>query len=237
MEHGILWGPMLLEPVAKTMAQWGIDPVAGTHALFVAVILVVFAAIAGARFRAQTAPEHNGTFSLAFFTEWAMTAMYNFFEGTVKHPIPRLFVLLATWSMVILASNLLGLIPGFVPPTDQFNVTFTLGLTIFVVAHFIGIREHGFHYVMKFMGPVWWLAPLMFPIEIMSNLVRPVSLSIRLFGNMFGDHKVVAMFSAMVAIGLPIPFIGLGLMVAVLQTFVFVLLSALYFEDALSHPH
>jgi F-type H+-transporting ATPase subunit a len=87
------------------------------------------------------------------------------------------------------------------------------------------------------MGPIWWLTPLMMPIEIISHLVRPVSLSIRLFGNMTGDHKVVAIFSSLVALGLPIPFMGLGLFVALLQTFVFVLLSSIYFQDAMEHAH
>jgi len=87
------------------------------------------------------------------------------------------------------------------------------------------------------MGPVWWLSPLMLPIELISHLVRPVSLSVRLFGNMTGDHQVVLIFSSLVAFGLPIPFMGLGLFVALLQTFVFVLLSAVYFQDALEHAH
>ena len=87
------------------------------------------------------------------------------------------------------------------------------------------------------MGPVWWLAPLMFPIEIISHLVRPLSLSMRLFGNMTGDHKVLIVFSSLLALGLPVPFLGLGIFVSVLQTFVFVLLSCVYFQDALEHAH
>jgi F-type H+-transporting ATPase subunit a len=84
---------------------------------------------------------------------------------------------------------------------------------------------------------VWWLAPLMFPIELISHLVRPLSLAMRLFGNMTGDHKVVAVFTLLLPLGLPVPFMGLGVFVSCLQAFVFVLLSSVYFQDALDHPH
>jgi len=237
MEHGIIWGPFLLPGLAEQLEHFGIDAEAGIHALLVAVLLIAFGWFAGRRFRAEAMPEHNGRVTLSFLVEHAMGGMYKFLEGVVEHPIPRLFALLFAFALFILGNNLIGLIPGFTPPTDQFNVTFAFAIVIFITAHTIGIRTHGFGYIKKFMGPIWWMTPLMMPIEIVSNLVRPVSLSIRLFGNMFGDHKVVAMFTSLVALGLPIPFMGLGVMVAFLQTFIFVLLSAVYFQDALSHPH
>ena len=149
----------------------------------------------------------------------------------------KLFFLLGTFAFFILGNNLIGTIPGFNPPTDQFNVTLVLGLITFTTAHFIGIKVHGFGYIKKFMGPLWWLAPLMLPIELISHMVRPLSLAVRLFGNMTGDHKVVAAFFALVAVGIPLPFMGLGIFIAFLQTFVFILLSAVYFQDALDHPH
>ncbi|MDH4225326.1 MAG: F0F1 ATP synthase subunit A [Deltaproteobacteria bacterium] len=228
---------MAFEPLAHLLAGYGIDPVAGTNAVIVSVLLILFAFFAGYRFRREKMVEPTGKVTLSFLIEWALAGMYAFFEGIVQHPIPKLFVLLATFSFFILGNNVIGLIPGFAPPTDQFNVTITLALVIFITAHIIGIRTHGFAYVKKFLGPIWWLSPLMFPIEVVSNLVRPVSLSVRLFGNMYGDHKVVAMFGTLIALGLPIPFMGLGVLVAFLQTFIFVLLSAVYFQDALSHPH
>ena len=139
--------------------------------------------------------------------------------------------------MFILCLNLSGLVPGFNPPTDQFNVTIAFALIIFLGTHFLGIRQHGVSYIKQFLGPMPLLAPLMFPIELISHLVRPLSLSIRLFGNMTGDHKVVLIFSAILAVGLPIPFMGLGILVSVLQAFVFVLLSSIYFEMAMSEAH
>ena len=151
---------------------------------------------------------------------------------------PRpLFPLLGTYALFILCMNLLGLVPGFNPPTDQFNVTLPFALIIFVVTHYLGIKVHGSRYLKQFTGPLWWLAPLMLPIELITHCVRPMSLSIRLFGNMTGDHKVVAVFTAILAVGLPIPFMGLGVLISVLQAFVFVLLSAIYFESAMSEAH
>ncbi|MDH4120579.1 MAG: F0F1 ATP synthase subunit A [Deltaproteobacteria bacterium] len=235
--HGVLWGPMWMAPVAQIMAQYGIDPVTGTHSLIVAALLVVFAWLAGRPFRKAAMVEPDGRASLTFMTESALGAMHSFFEGVVQHHLGRLFMVLATFSLFILVSNLLGLIPGFLPPTDQFNLTFTLAIIVYLTSHFIGIREHGFGYIKKFLGPIWWITPLLFPIELMSNLMRPVSLSVRLFGNMFGDHKVITIFASFLALGLPIPFLGLGLMVAGIQAFVFVLLAAVYFQDALDHPH
>ena len=133
--------------------------------------------------------------------------------------------------------NLAGLVPGFNPPTDQFNVTIAFAVIIFLMTHFLGIRQHGAGYIKQFLGPMPLLAPLMFPVEVVSHCVRPLSLSIRLFGNMIGDHKGVMVFTSILAVGLPIPFMGLGILVSVLQAFVFVLLSAIYFELAMSEAH
>ncbi|MCH8077262.1 MAG: F0F1 ATP synthase subunit A, partial [SAR324 cluster bacterium] len=157
----------------------------------------------------------------------------------LNHPgtARKLFFMLGTFAFFILGNNLIGLIPGFNPPTDQFNVTIVLALITFFTAHFIGIKTHGFAYIKKFLGPIWWIAPLMLPIELISHLVRPLSLSIRLFGNMTGDHKVVLVFTSLLALGLPIPFMGLGIFIAFLQTFVFILLSSVYFQDALEKAH
>jgi F-type H+-transporting ATPase subunit a len=219
------------------MAEWGIDPHAGIDALVVSIGLIVFAYVAGRRYRRSEMVEPDGRVSLAFVAEWVIASLLNLFNGIMEHGARELFFVLGTFTFFILANNLIGQVPGFNPPTDQYNVTVALALIAFVTAHTIGIRAHGFAYIKKFMGPLWWIAPLMFPIEIISHLVRPLSLSVRLFGNMTGDHKVVAVFSSLLALGLPVPFMGLGVFVSFLQTFVFILLSAVYFQDALEHPH
>ena len=237
MEHEITWGGLLLEPLQRWMASLGIDPEPATDALFAAATLIVLAWFGGRKYRRAALVEPDGKVNFAFVMETVVGRMLAFFEGIIHHGARDVFVLLGTFSLFILFNNLLGLLPGFNPPTDQFNVTVVLALMTFVTAHYLGIREHGWSYIKKFMGPVWWLAPLMFPIELISHLVRPLSLAMRLFGNMTGDHKVVAVFMMLLPLGLPIPFMGLGVFISFLQAFVFVLLSAVYFQDALEHPH
>jgi len=232
------WGG-LLEPLEHLMSSYGIDPHPGMDALFVSIMLILLAYFAGRKYRKTEMVEPDGKISLGNTLEFVISGLLNLFSGIIHHPgtARKMFFMLGTFAFFILGNNLIGAVPGFNPPTDQFNVTIVLGLTTFLTAHFLGIKAHGFSYIKKFMGPVWWLAPLIFPIELISHLVRPLSLSIRLFGNMTGDHKVVAAFFALVALGLPIPFMGLGIFIAFLQTFVFILLSAVYFQDALDHPH
>ena len=236
-EPGVTWGSLLLGPLQHLMAKYGIDPVAGVDALIVSVLLIVFAFVAGRKFRGANVVEPEGRVNLAFMMEFILGGMLSFFEGIIDQGARKLFFLLGTFSFFILGNNLLGLLPGFGSPTDQYNVTIVLALMTFVTAHAIGIRKHGPAYIKKFMGPVWWLTPLMLPIELISHLVRPLSLSMRLFGNMTGDHKVVVVFTSLFFLGLPIPFMGLGIFISVLQTFVFVLLSCVYFQDALEHAH
>lgn len=142
------------------------------------------------------------------------------------------FPLIGTLAIFILVSNLLGLVPGFVPATDNLNTTFALGMVVFVVTHAYGIKTHGVgHYVAHFMGPMPLLAPLMFPIEIVSHIVRPVSLGVRLMGNMFADHMVLGIFiglTTVTAFVVPVPVMLLGVLVCVVQALVFCLLSVVY---------
>jgi F-type H+-transporting ATPase subunit a len=237
MEHGITWGHLLFSPLEHLLAGLGVDPLAGIDLLIVALLLIAFAWIAGKPFRKTDMVEATGRPGLTFVVETIVSNMLALFEGIIHHGARQVFPLLGGFMLFILAANLIGLVPGFNPPTDQYNVTLPLALCTFVTAHFLGIRAHGGAYIKKFMGPLWWIAPLMFPIELISHLVRPLSLSVRLFGNMTGDHKVVLVFSSLLAFGLPVPFMGLGIFVSFLQAFVFVLLSAVYFQDALDHPH
>jgi F-type H+-transporting ATPase subunit a len=155
--------------------------------------------------------------------------------------------LMTAVAIFILLSNLLGLVPGFLPPTSNLNTTLALGAMAFVVYNVAGIRAQGFvKYFKHFMGPIPALAPLMFPIELVSHLVRPVSLAIRLAGNMFGDHQVVFVFVAFTIPLLPLPIMALGLLVCLIQTVVFTMLFIVYIalatethdeHDAHDHGH
>ena len=137
----------------------------------------------------------------------------------------------------ILFNNLMGVIPGMTPATEYMSTTLAMGIFMFLTYNYLGLKENGIGYIKHFFGPVIWLAPMMFIIEIASHLVRPISLGLRLANVMKGDHTVVGIFLDLVPIGLPIPFYVLGMFVAGIQAFVFTLLSMVYIALATAHDH
>ena len=137
----------------------------------------------------------------------------------------------------IMINNLAGLLPGITAATSNINTSLAVGLFSFLMYNFFGFREHGFGYLKHFMGPVWWLFFLMIPIELISHLVRPMSLGLRLAGNLTGDHAVLSIFLELVPFGIPVIFYGLGLFVCLVQALVFTLLSMIYVMMATSHDH
>jgi F-type H+-transporting ATPase subunit a len=136
----------------------------------------------------------------------------------------------------VFVNNLIGLLPGFLPPTDNINTTLALGVFVFLYYNYQGIRAQGIvGHIKHFMGPVWYLAILIFPIELISHVVRPLSLGLRLKGNMEGDHLVLSIFSGLVPYLVPIPFYVIGLFVCFMQAFVFTLLTMVYISLATAH--
>jgi F-type H+-transporting ATPase subunit a len=157
----------------------------------------------------------------------------------------KYFPIVMTFAVLILVSNLMGLFPLFMTPTSATSVTFALGLTSFLFYNYVGIKENGFFNHLKHLaGPIWWIAPLIFPIELISNFIRPFSLGIRLFGNMFADEKVMETITHLyppytfwVALPVVVILMGLSVFVASVQTFVFILLSQLYLSEVSHPPH
>ena len=146
------------------------------------------------------------------------------------------FPVVATFGLLILISNLLGMFPLLEAPTANFNMTLALALTSFIYYNWVGIRENGvLGHLKHFCGPVLWLAPLMFPIEIISNLARVLSLSMRLFGNLYGEEQVSGAISQLVPWGVPALLMPLGLLVAFLQPFIFIVLSMVYLGEVSHH--
>ncbi len=137
----------------------------------------------------------------------------------------------------ILFNNLMGLIPGMTPATDNINTNLAVGLFVFFAYNILGVKEHGLAYFKHFLGPILALAPLMLPIELISHAVRPVSLSLRLMGNMTGDHTVLGIFLDLTPVAVPVIFYTLGMFVCFVQAFVFTLLSMVYVSMAMSHDH
>ena len=149
-----------------------------------------------------------------------------------------LFPLLATVFLYIFTCNIIGLIPGFYPPTASLNTTLSCALVVVPFTHVIGIKYHGVKYIKHFLGPVWWMVPLIFPIEVIGHLARILSLTFRLFGNMMGHELVLTILFALAGLFFaPLPIMALGIFVALVQAFVFYLLSVMYFTGALEHAH
>jgi F-type H+-transporting ATPase subunit a len=159
-------------------------------------------------------------------------------EQIIGHGSERFVGYLTVLGLFILLCNLMGLAaPWLESPTANVAVPLGLALVTFIYYHYYGIRENGFGYIKQFLGPVWWLYPLLFPIEVISHCARVLSLTVRLYANMFaGDLLTIAFFS-LVPIGVPLLFLGLHLGVAVVQAYVFMLLAMIYLSLAVSHEH
>ena len=174
--------------------------------------------------------------SLRNLMETFTEAIFSTMVGVMGEKNARKYLkLVGTLAFFIFFANLLALIPGFAPPTDTLKTNVALSLVVFVMTHVYGVWENGIGYFKHFLGPKLYLAPLMLPIEIVSHLARPVSLALRLMGNMLSDHKVVFAFFALVPLLLPVPFMLLGLMVVIVQTLLFTLLTMVYISMAVAH--
>jgi len=183
--------------------------------------------------------------------ELLISGIENLVDDTMGHHGKKYFPFIATFGIYILISNLLGLIPGLLPPTANLNTTAGLALIVFIATHIIGIREHGSKYIKHFMGPSIFPSPLkiwqipimliftlfMMLVEIISHLSRPLSLSLRLFGNMMGHEIIVGVLLILVPLLLPLPILVLGIFVSFLQAFIFSLLAMMYIGGALEEAH
>ena len=179
--------------------------------------------------------------TLRNFVELFVGAAYRNMVPIMGEKAARYFLpLIGTCAFFIFVSNAIGLIPGFLPATDNFNTTLALGLIIFVTTHVYGLKENGWGHVKHFFGPIIWLAPLMFIIELISHIARPISLGIRLMANMMADHMVLTIFCGLLPaflfwVPIPLPMYVLGTLVVIVQTLVFCLLSTVYIAMAIEH--
>ncbi len=232
-------------------------PAQVAHAIFVSVVLLAMAFLAHRQLGAAGAEiVPTPRFSLANFFESVYDALLGMMEGVLGHHAKDYIHLIGGLAFFILLSNLMGLLPGFAPPTDNVNTPAACAIVVFLSTHYYGIKTQGLKYFKQFVGPIWWLAPLMIPIEIISHLARPLSLTLRLTGNMVGDHLVLSIFVSPSAgltsvllkgpiflkpLGVLTPLIPLfvfllGILVSFIQTYVFILLSMTYISGAI-HEH
>jgi F-type H+-transporting ATPase subunit a len=158
-------------------------------------------------------------------------------EQIIGHGSERFVSYLTALLLFILLANLMGIIPGLESPTANAVVPLGFALVTFIYYHYHGVRANGFAYIKQFLGPVWWLYPLLLPIEIISHCARVLSLTVRLYANMFAGDLVTLAFFSLVPVGIPLIFLGLHLGVAVVQAYVFFLLAAIYLSLAVAHDH
>lgn len=158
-------------------------------------------------------------------------------ESIIGHGYERFTTYLTVLVLFILIGNLMGLVPGLESPTANAVVPLGFALVTFVYYHYHGVRANGASYVKQFLGPVWWLYPLMLPIEIISHFARVLSLTVRLYANMFAGDMVTLAFFSLIPVGVPLLFLGLHFGVAIIQAYVFMILATVYLSLAVAHDH
>ena len=202
------------------------------------VVLVVLSAIC-LLIRSRLSVENPGKLQLAL--EAAVTFLYGMVDDVIGPKGRNYVTLVGTMFIFILFGNLMGLVPGLKSPTSNINVTLGCALTVFVYYQFHGIKEQGIvSYIKHFMTPPGapvWIAPIYFPIEIISHLSRVLSLSVRLFGNIFGEDLVIIILASLVPFVLPLPMMVLGLVTSGLQAYIFAMLTTIYLAGAVVVDH
>lgn len=152
--------------------------------------------------------------------------------------VRRFFPLLGALFLYILAGNLLGLVPGFMSPTSNINVTASCAIIVFIYYNYVGFKENGFvKYMAHFAGPSLVIAPLLFVIEIISHFARPFSLAVRLFGNIFAEELIIGTLNSMFPFLISLPVMGLALFASTVQAFIFIVLTMVYLGGAVEHSH
>ena len=206
---------------------------------FMAVVILLFAFLARTklnRTEKKIVPDSN--LSSRNLAELICVFILNLGDNVMGKENRKYLPFLATLFLYIAAVNMLGLLPGFSMPTDGFSFNLGVALVVFVLYTFWGVREVGIkNYLKHLWGPIWWVGFLLFPIELISHVVRPISLSLRLFGNMTGDHTVLMVFTDLTKFVIPVIFYGLGMFVCLMQAFVFTLLTMIYIRFAVTHEH
>ncbi len=209
------------------------------QATFLAAVLLL---LTGLVVRRQIAAANGGVLpdegvTLRNVVEFVVEALAGLARDNMGEDYRRWFPLVGTIFFFILISNILGLLPGFGGATSYVETTAAWAIISVAVSEFVGIQRHGLGYIKHFLGPVWWLSWFFFILEVPLHLARILTLTIRLLANMFADHTIVAVWIGLVPIAIPAIFMGLGLLVSVLQAFVFSLLTMVYIGMSLEEAH
>ncbi len=218
----------------------------GSAHIIMAILVTLFTLFIALRYRSRRSKAEDSAFPEASFNarsfvELLCESTLGMMEGVMGKAAARYFFpLIGTMAFFILFSNLAGLIPGLTPPTDVISTNVVMALIVFIATHVYGLQKNGIEHIKHMMGPILVLAPLILVIELIGHVARPVSLTLRLFGNMVGDHKVLSIFLGFGIFFVPLPVMVLGTIVCIVQALVFCLLSVVYIGMAiedLSHDH
>jgi F-type H+-transporting ATPase subunit a len=211
------------------------DPRPWANFVVMQFVVVLFLMVLVAVLRLRLSAGRPGGFQQAF------ELIYEFVDGQAEdqigHEGHRYVGFFGTILLFILAANLIGIVPCFESPTQNPSVTAGCALATFVYYNLVGIQANGFKYAASFAGPVWWLAPMMVPIEIISHMARPLSLTIRLYANMFAGEKVTMAFLGLTLFPVPVIFMGLHVFVGMIQAYIFMVLTMVYVGGAVAHEH
>jgi F-type H+-transporting ATPase subunit a len=200
--------------------------------LLIAIVLILFA------WRLRSKLSVDNPTRMQHLLEVVFIAIQNLMKEVIGHEYRRFIPLIFTLSIYILVGNLLGMVPGFLSPTSNLNVTAACGLSVFVYYNYQGFRKQGFlGYLKHFCGPVLLIAPLLFVIEIISHLARPFSLSVRLFGNIFAEELIIGSLNNLFPFGLASIVMFLALLLSTIQSFIFILLTMVYISGAVEEAH
>jgi F-type H+-transporting ATPase subunit a len=232
-----------LGPLVRALAApWGLELEPGREIpdyLVMAGLILVGLTLASLVLKTRLRVEEPGRVQVMI--EDGIAALVSLLEDVVGPKGPRYLPLVGAVGLFILVGNLMGLVPGLMAPTSNINVTLGCAITVFVYYHLQGLKAQGLlGYLKHFAAPPgapWWIAPIYFPIEIISHLSRVLSLSVRLFGNIFGEELVILILFSIVPFLVPLPMMFLGLITATLQAFIFVMLTMIYLQGAVTVEH
>ena len=228
----------VFDPIARAL---GIHLVPGHHAvpdhivmiLIIALALIIFSWWLRGRLSVENPTPTQHVVEVVF------DAIRNLMKQVIGPDSSRFTPLIGTLAVYILVGNLLGMVPGFISPTSNLNVTASCALCVFIYYNYQGIRKHGFiSYMKHFGGPVVYLAPFLFLIEIISHLARPFSLSVRLFGNIFAEELIIGSLNRYIfpfLVSIPVMF--LALLLSTIQAFIFIMLTMVYISGAVEESH
>jgi F-type H+-transporting ATPase subunit a len=225
-EHSILYQPF--NAIAKPILGFDVPD----HVIMALLVLVISSIVFPLVSR-KIKRDDPGSFQQML--ELVVGGLRSLLADVVGPHSERFLYAIGAFGVFIFFSNMLGAFFFLQPPTANVNTTFALSIMAFLYSNSQGIRKQGVvHYLAHFAGPIWWLAPLMFPIELIGHFARILSLGMRLFGNITGEHTATGIFMGMLPFVVPWPMMGLGLFGSFLQTFVFVMLTMVYIGGAVA---